>query len=535
MFESEPLSSGLTTEPPYEKWALPIGAPYVNEDGTLNTRGTLDRLLATQPGPDVLNVATMLAAYKELLSPEERIDLLIVLERCTSWTDAVKQQVLAAVDSDAGPAAKRSDEPGSREDTVLELALALGWSEWMVHDRLHVAREFAHRLPKTWDALAQGRLNYLQAREIAVGSQKLADPEKVARLEASVLPKINGKTRSEVCQLVNTAVMRLDPEGAEERSQQTRKARRVERFKGEDGEGRLSIRGPAEAIAVMDRAFIEGARRLQDSGQVDTLDQGRFDTALGLCVDYLNDPSVPRRDGAPIGATIVIKGSTVAGADDDPAEVAGFGPITARAARDLLAGRAPAPGPFEKNKAGFAEDDVVRDEDDVEQSLRHGDEPPPDVNDLPPGDWRWEPPPEEESVVRNQGRSDVDPWSIAWRVLKVDPATGWAVPPRGVRMHYGNERRFATPAQARFVRDRDRTCAFPTCSQSGQRLQIDHRIESANGGHTDVENLGPGCPHHNCTTRNRSNWQIKPHGDGTAVLITPQGRRYVIKPHDYLS
>jgi hypothetical protein len=101
-------------------------------------------------------------------------------------------------------------------------------------------------------------------------------------------------------------------------------------------------------------------------------------------------------------------------------------------------------------------------------------------------------------------------------------------------MNYGNERRLATPAQARYVRDRDRTCGFPTCAQSGQRVDIDHRREAGRGGPTDVDNLGPGCVHHNRTTRNRSNWKITPRGDGTAVLITPQGRGYLIKPHDYL-
>jgi hypothetical protein len=102
-------------------------------------------------------------------------------------------------------------------------------------------------------------------------------------------------------------------------------------------------------------------------------------------------------------------------------------------------------------------------------------------------------------------------------------------------MNYGNERRFASPAQSRYVRDRDRTCGFPTCAQSGKQVDIDHRNEAACGGPTDVCNLGPGCPHHNRTTRNRSDWKIEPHGDGTATLITPQGRRYPIQPHDYLS
>jgi hypothetical protein len=101
-------------------------------------------------------------------------------------------------------------------------------------------------------------------------------------------------------------------------------------------------------------------------------------------------------------------------------------------------------------------------------------------------------------------------------------------------MNYGTDRRFASPAQARYVRDRDRTCEVPTCPQWGTAVEIDHRVEAARGGPTDVASLGTGCKHHNRTTRNCGDWQIEPHGDGTATLITPQGRRYPIKPHNYL-
>src|SRR4051812_17444976 len=115
MFDTDEAADtgvSLTREPPYEQWAGPIGAPYVNENGSLDVRGTLDRLLATQPGLDVLNIATMLIAVDGALTSDERVDLLIVMARCHAWLDAVTQKLLANVDRDAGEPSRRSDEPG---------------------------------------------------------------------------------------------------------------------------------------------------------------------------------------------------------------------------------------------------------------------------------------------------------------------------------------------------------------------------------------------------------------------------------------
>jgi hypothetical protein len=107
------------------------------------------------------------------------------------------------------------------------------------------------------------------------------------------------------------------------------------------------------------------------------------------------------------------------------------------------------------------------------------------------------------------------------------------VPPPGTRVDFGRTRRTFPPAAADYIRDRDRSCAIPTCAVRATHLDIDHRHDWAAGGTTDATNAGPGCTHHNRTTRNRSTWRIEPNGDGTATLITPHGRRYPITPYYY--
>src|SRR3954453_10743821 len=122
--------------------------------GCVDARATLDLLLDAQPGPDVLSVAALLSAHLPLLDATDRVDLLIVLERCSSWVEAVKQPVFAQLRRDAGERSGSDSRPGRFEDLSLELSAALRWSEWMVDDRMETGREIEDRLPDTWAALA---------------------------------------------------------------------------------------------------------------------------------------------------------------------------------------------------------------------------------------------------------------------------------------------------------------------------------------------------------------------------------------------
>jgi hypothetical protein len=121
------------------------------------------------------------------------------------------------------------------------------------------------------------------------------------------------------------------------------------------------------------------------------------------------------------------------------------------------------------------------------------------------------------------------------RALRVDPSTGWLLPPVGVRVDFGRAKDYFTGAVRQFVLERFRVCAFPGCAMPMSCLDADHWKARKDGGATDAStNAGPGCPHHNRTTRNRPGWDVEPNGDGTATLITPQGRRYPITPLNYL-
>ena len=52
------------------------------------------------------------------------------------------------------------------------------------------------------------------------------------------------------------------------------------------------------------------------------------------------------------------------------------------------------------------------------------------------------------------------------------------------------DRRFATPAQKRYLVARDIRCRFPGCRRPATECDIDHREDWALGGKTDIDNLG---------------------------------------------
>src|SRR3954451_17649825 len=287
--------------PPSLDVELGVTRPVFTATGDIDVRATLDLLAEETPGPWMQRIAVLLASLPERdVTPDERIDLLVLFERCEAWQSAQKQRVFAGIARDADARTARRDRPGRFEDTMLEVALALSWSERMTCDRMNVARELDERLPVTWRALAEGRLSFPKARLIAKGAEKLDDDAKALALEERVLAKADGQIQTEIAKSVERQVMCLDPEGAEERRQAARGQRQVRSSPGEDSSAHLNVFGPAEQVAVIHNALTDGARQLKETGQVDTLDQGRFDTLFDWAVRHHEERVLPTRGPVPV-------------------------------------------------------------------------------------------------------------------------------------------------------------------------------------------------------------------------------------------
>ena len=68
---------------------------------------------------------------------------------------------------------------------------------------------------------------------------------------------------------------------------------------------------------------------------------------------------------------------------------------------------------------------------------------------------------------------------------------------RGVITHAGRKRRLFTGVQRELVLAAALHCTYAGCDRPASQCQADHLHEWGRHGHTDIDNGGPGCRHHN--------------------------------------
>ncbi|HEX6447234.1 MAG TPA: HNH endonuclease signature motif containing protein, partial [Streptosporangiales bacterium] len=110
----------------------------------------------------------------------------------------------------------------------------------------------------------------------------------------------------------------------------------------------------------------------------------------------------------------------------------------------------------------------------------------------------------------------------AWASIYTDPVE----PAPGAEPQYR-----PSPRLERYVRARDRRCAFPGCTRRARRSDLDHTIPWPRGD-TTAENLHPLCRRHH-RLKTHSSWGLENDDDGTWAWTTPTGRRHTKTPYDY--
>ncbi len=212
--------------------------------------------------------------------------------------------------------------------------------------------------------------------------------------------------------------------------------------------------------------------------------------------------------GQTAGLRLLVRLATIAGADQRPGELIGWGPVHAELARTIAAtpgaswwyvltdGATPlAIGQVRARPAG-----VLR--------RRCGDRGPEvwlqvtreglnalAEQDLPPG-WT-------EILAEIRGKAETDPG-----------------PPKGDR-----RKRLPGAALRRWIAVRDKTCVFPGCRVPAHRSDADHSIEHAQGGQTTDTNLGPGCRHDH-RIRHEGGWTLTQPTPGQFTWTSRLGRTY---------
>lgn len=286
-----------------------------------------------------VTVEDLLGMSAGWLDDAARIDHLVALEAVKSRVDAAQVRLLAALDT-ADTSAERF--------VVDDVSIALRMTRITAETRVTQARTIVASLPATLAAVEAGVITLSHATAVCAGAARLPVSEH-ARLEQLVLPRAATQTRTETVRSVNRAVLRVDPAGAERRHNRARADRSVTKHPEPDGMASLVFRGAATDVATVYARLDAAAHRLPagasgtggvgagGTGTADprTLAQRRADLFVDALLAGLPVGAVPTRAGRAPSAEVVVSLSTLLGFDDEPGDLAGYGPIPAGMARAM--------------------------------------------------------------------------------------------------------------------------------------------------------------------------------------------------------
>jgi hypothetical protein len=260
-----------------------------------------------------------------------QIDLLIALERQIAWLNAAQQRVLAALD---GRALDWSGKE-SVDYTEEQVGAALRLSPGTAATRLEVGRTLVEQLPGTLAMLERGEITYLHAKKLA-GAVADLDPKATATVEERVLRRAAQQTVGQFGSAVARAVIAADPREADERRDDAVEQRRVVMTPVTDGMAVLWALLPAEGAALI-KAVLDSLAAAKAPGETRTADQRRADCLVDVFARVVGDPELPQQHGRRAAVQVTVALSTLLSCDENPAELDGYGPITAQAARRIAA------------------------------------------------------------------------------------------------------------------------------------------------------------------------------------------------------
>ena len=260
------------------------------------------------------------------------MDAIVGFERLAAWAQARQARLIAAL-------AERRAEPGSVTDWASEeVATALHQSSGTAAFRTRQATALVDRLPATLAAWEAGLLDQRRVTAITEATANLT-AEHAAAVEARVLPRAPQQTAAQLRAALKRAIIAVDPAGAEQRHEEARKGRRVAVNPEDDGMASLWALLPApDAVASFE--WLTRLARGCGSDDPRSMDERRADLLADLLSGRLRNPDqvlpTPVNPGKPL-VQVLVPMTALFGLTDDPAELLGYGPITAEMAREIAA------------------------------------------------------------------------------------------------------------------------------------------------------------------------------------------------------
>ena len=281
-----------------------------------------------QWAPQALLIDVLDALEPAALSVDGRIDALVAVERHIAMLQARSAELLSALDL---------GDTTTDQFTRDAVAAALRVPPASMKTRMTIASDLAQRLPATLALLRAGEISQRHAFDLAEATRALP-AESVAVVEARVLERAPKQTAVQFRASVKRAVLRVSNPAVQAAAHLAAVAeRRVIVTPVADGMAELWALLPApDAAQVMAALNARAQETIHGAGGDDrTADQRRADALVELADTALADPALTRSHAQRPAIQVTLAASTLMGVDDQPAELDGYGPITAVMARRI--------------------------------------------------------------------------------------------------------------------------------------------------------------------------------------------------------
>jgi len=213
-----------------------------------------------------------------------------------------------------------------------ELAAELGQSPRAQSDRLATAWEIAHQLPAALTASTAGTLDYPRLTALHQLTMGLSDGQRNL-VEATMLAGSRLKSTPQWRRKIRRLVAKIAPEALTRRRAEAHARRAVSVKPLDDGMALLQATLAAEDVrAIFDRIDLlaRASRTPADPTGPGTLDARRADVLAALLLGN-------RREHVAVEVQVIAPVGTLAGLDNNPTELVGYGPIPADIGRALAA------------------------------------------------------------------------------------------------------------------------------------------------------------------------------------------------------
>ena len=284
--------------------------------------------------PGLLLAVILSSVDRDLLSGFDRVELLKARSRLISHLHAELYADIHAV-SEAVEELDRFENHDVFYITASEVQAALSMTRRAGEWHTDLAFQLRERLPSVWQALHDGLIDLTKARVLS--DQTCHLPRELAQQVCdAALDRAPEQTTGQLRTRIQRLIITIDPASAQDRYEEKLKERRVIAEMTDAGTANLlGLDLPAADTNSAMRRISRIARGLKAKGDKRPIDQIRADIYLDLLTGRNQNQSASRSSDQGV-VDIRVDMTTLAGIDDNPGEIPGFGPVIADVARQIV-------------------------------------------------------------------------------------------------------------------------------------------------------------------------------------------------------